>query len=305
MDDDDWDRTTHPVLVNGRVTGDGKEHRYSFRVENDANQKSLRELLEKTAAVIEERSLFGARAQPAATHSFSKHWSAESRTSDQSVFIDVASQLFVAQPHPVVRRLGVLDSLGTRLRRLLHPGRSENDNPAHSSVGVNPKFRKEDSRYVAEYEPDGATVRLHDKRSVEDVGVVGPMFDAGAVEGEDATRIATEKDLQRKVETDRSSLATGFSQLSDSLQGAAGLTEIAQRQRQAALTDSGVYSGNIVSLTPELIIQRISAATEVAHPKSLFAQIPQIGQLVRIAYQNDIASIRELHPRKLEKELAR
>ena len=78
-----------------------------------------------------------------------------------------------------------------------------------------------------------------------------------------------------------------------------------QQCRQAALTDSGVYSGRIVSETPELLIQQISAATEVAHPKSLLAQIPTIGQLVRIAYQNSVASVRELQPRKLERELMR
>ena len=72
-----------------------------------------------------------------------------------------------------------------------------------------------------------------------------------------------------------------------------------------ALTDSGVYSGKIVYETPELLIQRISAATEVAHPKSLLPQIPQIGELVTIAYQNNVASIRELKPRKLEREMER
>ncbi len=82
-------------------------------------------------------------------------------------------------------------------------------------------------------------------------------------------------------------------------------TRLVQQGRQPALTDSGVYSGRIVSETPEFLIQQISAATEVAHPKSLFSQIPQIGQLVRIAYQNNVASVRELQPRKLERELER
>ena len=82
-------------------------------------------------------------------------------------------------------------------------------------------------------------------------------------------------------------------------------TQLVQQGRQPALTDSGVYSGKIVSETADLLIQQISAATEVAHPKSLLADIPQVGQLVRIAYQNNVASVRELQPRKLERELAR
>lgn len=82
-------------------------------------------------------------------------------------------------------------------------------------------------------------------------------------------------------------------------------TQLVQQGRQPALTDSGVYSGRIISETADLLIQQISAATEVAHPKSLLAEIPQVGQLVRIAYQNNVASVRELQPRKLERELAR
>ena len=81
--------------------------------------------------------------------------------------------------------------------------------------------------------------------------------------------------------------------------------QLVEQHRQPALTDSGVYSGRIVSETPELLIQRISAAIEIAHPKSLLSEIPQIGQLVRITYQNNVARVRELQPRKLERELAR
>jgi len=93
--------------------------------------------------------------------------------------------------------------------------------------------------------------------------------------------------------------------LSDSARAAAGGSDLVQQHRQVALTDSGVYSGKIVSETPELLIQRISAATEVAHPKSLLSQIPQIGQLVRIAYENNVGSIRELQPRRLAREIER
>lgn len=82
-------------------------------------------------------------------------------------------------------------------------------------------------------------------------------------------------------------------------------TQLAEHRRQPALTDSGVYSGKIVTETPDLLIQRISTATEVVHPKSLLGEIPQIGQLVRIAYQNNVATVRELQPHKLERELAR
>lgn len=133
----------------------------------------------------------------------------------------------------------------------------------------------------------------------------GPTFDARWAPDANTVKIATENAAQQKADRDRASLATSISQLSDSVRAAAGHSDLVQQQRQVALTDSGVYSGKIVSETAELLIQRISSATEVAHPKSLLPQIPQIGQLVRIAYQNNVASIRELQPRKLEREMER
>lgn len=132
-----------------------------------------------------------------------------------------------------------------------------------------------------------------------------PPFDARSARDATTSKIATEKDAQQEANKNRLSLTTSISQLSDPMRTAAGRTDLVQQHRQIALTDSGIYTGKIVSESPELLIQRISAGTEVKHPKSLLSQIPQIGQLVRIAYQNNVASIREVQPRKLERELAR
>jgi hypothetical protein len=133
----------------------------------------------------------------------------------------------------------------------------------------------------------------------------GPALDARSAPNGNTVKIATENAAEQKAERDRASVATSISQLSDSLRAAAGRSDLVQPHRQVALTDGGVYSGKIVSETPEVLIQRISAATEVAHPKSLLPQIPQIGELVRITYQNNVASIRELQPRRLEREMER
>jgi len=132
-----------------------------------------------------------------------------------------------------------------------------------------------------------------------------PTFGARSAGDTSTVKIATEKGPQQKADRQRSSLAASISQVSDSVQTAAGRSDLVQQHWQVALTDSGVYSGKIVSETPELLIQRISAATEVAHPKSVLSEIPQIGQLVRIAYQNNVASIHELQPRRLEREMER
>ena len=133
----------------------------------------------------------------------------------------------------------------------------------------------------------------------------GPTIDARSAPDVNTVKIATENAAEQKADKDRASLTTSISQLSDSMRAAAGHSDLVQQHRQVALTDSGVYSGKIVSETPELLIQRISTATEVAHPKSLLSEIPQIGQFVRIAYQNNAASIRELQPRRLEREMER
>ncbi len=305
LDEDASDRTAHPVLVNRMRAEDSDEPRYALRIENDAGRSVLRRLLENTAAVVERRALLEALARPRATATHLTQWYASDRTWDRSGLFDIASQPTVAnEPAPIAGRPGLFESPRKRLRGLLHAGRGKSDN-SQASARVNPEFREENSRYVAEYEPNAATVRLHDKRTVEDERVAGPAFNERSVESADTIKIATEKDLPRKADKDRSSMATAMSQLSDSARAAIGRADLVQRRRQAALTDSGVYSGKIVSETPELVVQRISAATEIAHPKSLFAEIPQIGQLVRIAYQNNVASVRELQPRKLEKELAR
>ena len=119
----------------------------------------------------------------------------------------------------------------------------------------------------------------------------------------DANR-ATGKDLEQSTGESQSSLETAISQLSGSIRLAAG-TQIASIRRQLALTDSGVYTGRIVADMPELVIQRISSATEVAHLKDSFTEIPQVGQLLRIAYRDNVATVREIHEHKIEKGLSR
>jgi hypothetical protein len=72
-----------------------------------------------------------------------------------------------------------------------------------------------------------------------------------------------------------------------------------------ALTDSGIYTGRIVAETSDLVVQQISVASEIVHRKDLFAQVPQVGQLVRIAYHDNVATVREIAERAFERELAR
>jgi len=304
MDNEASDRAAHPVLVERAAASDGREFEYLLRVENDPQRKALRALFEKTAGIVEKRARLETLSTPTTTHAHATRWYANSKTWDRGSFIDTASEPTVAiQAQQKTDRPGIFESLKAFCRRLLQNGLQQNSR--EESSRANPEFRKENLQYVAQYEPDGATVRVHDKRSVEDERVVGLRFDEPSADGVQRIGIATEKDLQQKMDKDQSSARSAISQLSESLQAATGRAELVRQQRQAALTDSGVYLGKIISETPELVVQRISAATEVAHPKSLFAETPQIGQLVRIAYHNNVASIRELQPRKQERELVR
>ena len=71
------------------------------------------------------------------------------------------------------------------------------------------------------------------------------------------------------------------------------------------LIENGVYVGNIISETAEYLVQRISGTTAILHPKSMFSDLPQVGHLVRIAYYNETATVREMAARHISKELAR
>lgn len=116
---------------------------------------------------------------------------------------------------------------------------------------------------------------------------------------------ATDNGLQQIADEGQASLIRAISEFKESMRWAAGPSDIVPVHRLAALTDSGVYTGRIVAETPELIIQRISSVTEVAHPKESFIEIPNVGQLLRIAYRDNIATVREIQERKIERGLSR
>ena len=71
------------------------------------------------------------------------------------------------------------------------------------------------------------------------------------------------------------------------------------------LIENSVYVGNIISETAEYLVQRISGTTAILHPKSMFSDPPQVGHVVRIAYDNENVAVREMPARQISKELAR
>ena len=73
----------------------------------------------------------------------------------------------------------------------------------------------------------------------------------------------------------------------------------------AAQIESGIYRGAIIAETSDLFLQRLSPKSVVAHPKDIFAEIPQIGAEVSVKYANAKPLVRELKQRERAMEMSR
>ena len=51
-------------------------------------------------------------------------------------------------------------------------------------------------------------------------------------------------------------------------------------------TQSGLYSGKVIWIGPEHIVQRISGTLAIAHPKNLLNATPELGDVVRVEYDH-------------------
>jgi DNA-binding NtrC family response regulator len=58
----------------------------------------------------------------------------------------------------------------------------------------------------------------------------------------------------------------------------------------------GVYLGKTIWIGPEHVVQRISLAFAVAHPKQLLNATPNVGDVVRIEYDNGTGVVEEVSP---------
>jgi hypothetical protein len=59
-----------------------------------------------------------------------------------------------------------------------------------------------------------------------------------------------------------------------------------QARTYAAHTESGNYRGTVIGETDHHFVQQLSPLATAAHPKHLFAEVPEIGQSVRVVYSN-------------------
>src|SRR5262245_44733323 len=72
-----------------------------------------------------------------------------------------------------------------------------------------------------------------------------------------------------------------------------------------AHTDSGRYSGEVIGITSDHVIQKLSGQSAVAHPKHLLPGQPASGENLTISYSNGQAVLKAFEPKTKSKELVR
>jgi hypothetical protein len=81
----------------------------------------------------------------------------------------------------------------------------------------------------------------------------------------------------------------------------------ASTKTSAAQIESGVYRGQIIAATQDVLLQRLSTGSVVVHHKDLFeeGQLPQVGANTSINYSNGRATTRPVKERAKALEMAR
>jgi len=81
--------------------------------------------------------------------------------------------------------------------------------------------------------------------------------------------------------------------------------ELLRSTIEPALIDSGIYVGTVIWDGNELLLQRVSRRSAIVHAKCMLRDLPHVGQNVRIAYSNGIATINELGRQRQSRGLER
>jgi len=116
------------------------------------------------------------------------------------------------------------------------------------------------------------------------------------------------REREGRTELEESGLKHEQSGLSESLKAAQAQAIMLlgpSTETRLPLTKEAVYIGLIISDTPDYLLQRISGVTAIAHPKSLFDGLPEIGKVVRIAYHEGKAFPKEISVRQPSRGIER
>jgi antirestriction protein ArdC len=170
---------------------------------------------------------------------------------------------------------------------------------AASPGSEEPQLRRETSEHVAAFEPGSGTVDLIEKETATEHRAVTANGRPKAGDRMAGAGLEAEKILDGEVNGPRSpgDLDVAKSIAKDSLGSHARL--------YAAHTDSGRYTGEVIGITSDHVVQKLNAQSAVAHPKGLLPGQPEIGQNLVISYSNGHASLKPFEPKAKGKELAR
>lgn len=159
------------------------------------------------------------------------------------------------------------------------------------------ELRQENSEWVAQYERGSGTVDTIEKQTATEHHSVTPT--------RQDVKIEQEKILDGEVNGRRPAaddLNLSFDQAEDLTKRALG----DNARVYHAQTESGTYQGQIIGATDHHLIQQLSPASTVAHPKhALNGAIPAEGQHARINYTNHLALPAVFEPKAKSHQLAR
>jgi antirestriction protein ArdC len=165
--------------------------------------------------------------------------------------------------------------------------------------------QRETSEWAAEYEPGSQTVDITDKETATEHRTATPEDRSARGVGDDRFGDAQ---IQEDRILDRDGRRPSETELDRSLQDAKKLSQEmlgSQARTYPAQTESGNYRGTIIAQTDHHVIQQLNPLSTAAHPKHLFAELPDIGQNVRVCYSNNLASMSLFQPKEKARELAR
>ena len=163
-------------------------------------------------------------------------------------------------------------------------------------------LRRETSEHVAAFEPGSGTVDLVEKETATEHRAQTATGRVRSPERLAPAGLEAEKILDGEVNGRRPpSEHAPFDAAREMAQHALGNSA----RLYPAHTDSGRYSGEVIGITADHVIQKLSGQSAVAHPKHLLPGQPAAGENLTISYSNGQALLKAFEPRTKSKALAR
>jgi len=147
---------------------------------------------------------------------------------------------------------------------------------------------RESSNDIARWEPGSGTLKVEDKQTGTQRHSTVDTHSAPAGKNGDGTQKVTPRDDELNAARAMATSALG-----------------ASARTIEALTESGIYRGQIIGETDHYTLQRQSGNTAILHPKELLDRQPGPGESVGINYSNGKGVVREARGRGKAQDLGR